>query len=77
MGASDVSEFEQKKAAIEKYMNLLRIEKYGKDELDFQKRVVKMELQIFGISAEELEAGAEGKALTENKKSEVKSDGND
>lgn len=53
-----MNENEQKKVAIDKYMNLLRIEKYGKEEFNFQKRAAKVELQILGIPTEELEAEA-------------------
>lgn len=61
MEVLEVTEAEQKKVAIEKYMNLLRIEKYGQDEFNFQKRAAKVELQVLGIPTEELEAGTEEK----------------
>ena len=54
-----VNENEQKKAAVDRYINLLRLEKYGKEEFNFQKRAAKIELQILGIPTEELEAGTE------------------
>ena len=54
-----VNENEQKKAAVDRYINLLRLEKYGKEEFNFQKRAAKIELQILGIPAGELEAGTE------------------
>lgn len=57
----EMNESEQKKVAIDKYMNLLRIEKYGQEEFDFQKRAAKVELQILGIPTEELEADTKEK----------------
>ena len=46
---------EMKKEAIQKYADLQRIKKYGQAELEYQERVLKAELQMLGISAEELE----------------------
>lgn len=50
-----VNENEQKKAAIDRYLNLQRIEKYGKEEFELQKRAAKVELQMLGIPTEDLE----------------------
>lgn len=61
-GMEQITENEQKKNAIDKYVNLLRIEKYGKEEFNFQKRAAKMELQILGIPTEDLEAEPETKS---------------
>lgn len=59
MEVEQMNENEQKKAAVERYINLLRLEKYGKEEFNFQKRAAKVELQILGIPTEELEAESE------------------
>lgn len=50
-----MNENEQKKAAIDRYINLQRIEKYGKEEFEFQKRAAKVELQMLGIPTDDLE----------------------
>ena len=50
-----MNEQELKKVAMERYTNLQRIKKYGKEELEYQERVLKAELQMLGISTEELE----------------------
>lgn len=51
----EMNENEQKKIAIEKYSNIQRIKKYGKEEIEYQEKIAKVELQILGISSEELE----------------------
>lgn len=50
-----MNENEQKKIAIEKYINIQRIKKHGKEEIEYQEKIAKAELQILGISTEELE----------------------
>ena len=50
-----MNEQELKKVAMERYTNLQRIKKYGQPELEYQERVLKAELQMLGISTEELE----------------------
>lgn len=57
-----MNENEQKKAAIDRYINLQRIEKYGKEELKFQKRAAKAELKILGIPTDDLEIDIKEKA---------------
>lgn len=54
-GEDKVNEAEQKKAAIEKYINIQRVIKYGQEEIEYQNRIAKAELQILGIKTEELE----------------------
>ena len=53
--ADNMNEQELKKVAMERYTNLQRIKKYGKEEIDYQERILKAELQMLGISTEELE----------------------
>ena len=53
--ADNMNEQELKKAAMERYTNLQRIKKYGKEEIEYQERILKAELQMLGISTEELE----------------------
>ena len=50
-----MNEQELKKVAMERYTNLQRIKKYGKEEIEYQDRILKAELQMLGISTEELE----------------------
>lgn len=50
----EMNETEQKKVAIEKYTNLQRIKKYGEKEIDYQEKIAKTELQMLGISIEDL-----------------------
>lgn len=50
-----MNENEQKKAAIEKYINIQRIKKHGQEEIEYQEKIAKAELQILGISTEDLE----------------------
>lgn len=50
-----MNENEQKKIAIEKYINIQRIKKHGQEEIEYQEKIAKAELQILGISTEELE----------------------
>lgn len=50
-----MNENELKKQAIEKYINIQRIKKHGQEEIEYQEKIAKAELQILGISTEELE----------------------
>ena len=50
-----MNENEQKKIAIEKYINIQRIKKHGQEEIEYQEKIAKAELQILGISTEDLE----------------------
>ena len=50
-----MNENEQKKIAIEKYINIQRIKKHGLEEIEYQEKIAKAELQILGISTEDLE----------------------
>lgn len=50
-----MNEQELKKVAMEKFTSIQRIKKYGQEELEYQERVLKAELQMLGISTEELE----------------------
>lgn len=57
-----MNENEQKKVAIEKYINIQRIKKHGQEEIDYQEKIAKAELQILGISTEDLEIEQKEKA---------------
>lgn len=50
-----MNEYEQKKIAIEKYINIQRIKKHGQEEIEYQEKIAKAELQILGISTEEID----------------------
>ena len=50
-----MNEQELKKIAIEKYINIQRIKKHGQEEIDYQEKIAKAELQALGIPTEELE----------------------
>ncbi len=50
-----MNEQEMKRVAIEKYVNIQRIKKHGKEEIEYQEKIAKAELQILGIATEELE----------------------
>lgn len=52
---NDMNEKELKKIAIEKYINIQRIKKHGQEEIEYQDRIAKAELQALGITTEELE----------------------
>ena len=41
--------------AIEKYVNIQRIKKHGQEEVEYQEKITKAELQMLGISTEDLE----------------------
>ncbi|MCI8514104.1 MAG: hypothetical protein HFI93_05680 [Lachnospiraceae bacterium] len=50
-----VNEQEMKRVAIEKYVNIQRIKKHGQEEVEYQEKIAKAELQMLGISTEDLE----------------------
>ena len=51
----DMTEKEMKQVALEKYAAIQRIKKYGQEELEYQEKLVKAELQNLGVSTEDLE----------------------
>lgn len=51
----EMNEKELKKIAIEKYINIQRIKKHGQEEIDYQEKIAKAELQALGIPTDELE----------------------
>lgn len=51
----DMNEKELQDLLIKEYADIQRIKKYGKEELDYQERILKSRLTALGISAEELE----------------------
>jgi hypothetical protein len=55
----ELNEKELKKIAIEKYINIQRIKKHGQEEVEYQEKIARAELQILGISTEDLEIGDE------------------
>ncbi|MCI6552040.1 MAG: hypothetical protein PUI46_02865 [Lachnospiraceae bacterium] len=55
MEVLEMNEQELKKVAMEKYTSIQRIKKYGQEELEYQERILKAELQMLGVSTEELE----------------------
>lgn len=46
---------EMKHAAIERFVNIQRIKKYGEKEIDYQDRIARAELKSLGISTGSLE----------------------
>lgn len=50
-----MNEQEMKKIAIEKYINIQRIKKHGQEEIEYQEKIAKAELQMLGINMEDLE----------------------
>ena len=50
-----MNEDQLKQVAIERFTNIQRIKKHGQEEIDYQEKIAKAELQAFGISTEELE----------------------
>jgi hypothetical protein len=50
-----MNEKELIRIAIEKYINLQRIKKHGQEEIEYQERIAKAELQSLGITTEELD----------------------
>ena len=55
MEVLEMNEQELKKVTMEKYTSIQRIKKYGQEELEYQERILKAELQMLGVSTEELE----------------------
>ena len=55
----ELNEKELKKIAIEKYINIQRIKKHGQEEVEYQEKIARAELQILGISTEDPEIGDE------------------
>lgn len=50
-----LNEQEMKKNAIEKYVNIQRIKKHGQEEIEYQEKIARTELQMLGIATEDLE----------------------
>lgn len=50
-----MDEQEMKRGAIEKYVNIQRIKKHGQEEVEYQEKIARAELQMLGISTEDLE----------------------
>lgn len=50
-----INEQEMKRVAIEKYVNIQRIKKHGQEEVEYQEKIARAELQMPGISTEDLE----------------------
>ena len=50
-----MNEQEMKRVAIEKYVNIQRIKKHGQEEIEYQEKIARAELQMLGISTEDLE----------------------
>ena len=50
-----MNEQEMKRVAIEKYVNIQRIKKHGQEEIEYQEKIARTELQMLGISTEDLE----------------------
>ena len=46
---------EMKQVALEKFAAIQRIKKYGQEELEYQEKPARAELQNLGINTEELE----------------------
>lgn len=55
--AAEMNESEQKKQAIERYVNIQRIKKHGQEEIEYQDRIARAELEVLGISTENLDIG--------------------
>ena len=55
----ELNEKELKKIAIDKYINIQRIKNHGQEEVEYQEKIARAELQILGISTEDLEIGDE------------------
>lgn len=51
----EMNEAEQKKIALEKFASIQRIKKYGQEELEYQEKLARAELQALGITTEDLE----------------------
>lgn len=52
---NEMNENEMKQVALEKFAAIQRIKKYGKEELEYQEKLVRAELHNLGISTEDLE----------------------
>lgn len=52
---NDMNENEMKQVALEKFAAIQRIKKYGQEELEYQEKLARAELQNLGISTEDLE----------------------
>ncbi len=50
-----MDEQEMKRVAIEKYVNIQRIKRHGQEEVEYQEKIARAELQMLGISTEDLE----------------------
>lgn len=50
-----MNENEMKQIALEKFAAIQRIKRYGQEELEYQEKLVRAELQNLGISTEDLE----------------------
>ena len=50
-----MNEQEMKRVAIEKYVNIQRIKKHGQEEVEYQEKIARAELQMLEISTEDLE----------------------
>lgn len=50
-----MNEQEMKRVAIEKFVNIQRIKKHGQEEIDYQERIARTELQMLGIATEDLQ----------------------
>lgn len=47
-----MTEQEQKNIAVEKFVVIQRIKKYGNEELEYQEKILRKELQMLGVEAE-------------------------
>jgi hypothetical protein len=54
-GTYGMNEKELIKIAIEKYINIQRIKKHGQEEIEYQEKIAKAELQSLGLTTEDLD----------------------
>jgi hypothetical protein len=54
-GTHGMNEKELIKIAIEKYINIQRIKKHGQEEIEYQEKIAKAELQSLGLTTEDLD----------------------
>ena len=47
-----MTEQEKKNIAVEKFVVIQRIKKYGNEELEYQEKILRKELQMLGVEAE-------------------------
>lgn len=47
-----MTEQEQKNIAVEKFVVIQRIKKYGNEALEYQEKILRKELQMLGVEAE-------------------------